>query len=583
MNLRRRLSQWRNHTTIRAQLSLIGGTILLLSCGLLILYSFLSQRQANEKQEAAAIERVITLEGEKLRDYLEELSLFSLHLRNDSEFLSYLVSDKASDYTRQQYLESQFRQDFYSRTDLIWMELYLYQSRQLLRIDNSGKRVLNLAYLDPEELEDYSVFSVPPAYLSITPDPEGFIRVTRTIINAPQKTPLAVIRFLVSTHLPDTFVQSHAQHGETLCLFSADGTAITSSGLEAEVWPAIQNGLPSLALKEGPSLLVVSEFPEMILAVVKPFSLINASLIRTLNMNILIGFAALFVMAFILLYSIRHLTRPLSDLSRKMREIGQGDFQNAAHLRGSQEITGLSEEVNHMTENLSDLIRRTYVASLNERTAQLSALEAQINPHFLFNTLQAIGTEALNSGNQEVYRMITALSALLRYTIRGGNLIELSTELEYVRKYLSLQKARFGARLNYEIQEAEELNGMEVPKLGLLALVENAIIHGMADRTEPLRIQVVCEPLENMAELRVINDGNCIPPAKLEEIRQSLREETIDLKKNIGLGNLASRLRLLYGGRAEIGIDSEINPERKTTVRILIPKEVRGNVQDADH
>jgi len=215
MGIRRRLSKWRNHTRIRTQLSLIGGTVLVLACGLLILYSYLSQKQANEQHETAAMERVIALEGQNLQEYIDDLSSFSLHLRSDFAFLSSLSRDITSDYSSQQYIENMLRQDFYSRQDLIWMELYLVQSHLLLRIDNAGKRVLSQPYQDPETLDDADRFLSAPTYLSVSPDKNGFLRVTRTIINAPQKTPLAVVRFLVGLQVPVSLSESHAKQGES--------------------------------------------------------------------------------------------------------------------------------------------------------------------------------------------------------------------------------------------------------------------------------------------------------------------------------------------------------------------------------
>ena len=406
------------------------------------------------------------------------------------------------------------------------------------------------------------------------------IYIPETIINAPQKTPLAVVRFLVGSQVPVSLSESHAMQGEILCLLSADGAPITDTGKEAGLFRTVKPESSVLFLQGEQYLAVSHELKELSMIVLKPLALINDAVNRTLSMNVLIGLAGLLFMTVILLFSIRHLTRPLSDLSLRMQDIGHGDFKSDAHLQGSQEVTGLSEEVNRMTANLSDLIRQNYLSSLNERTAQLSALEAQINPHFLFNTLQAIGSEALNAGNQDVYRMITALAALLRYTIRGGNLIALSTELEYVRKYLSLQKARFGDRLDFDIQADESLMNMEVPKLGLLALTENAITHGMADRTEPLTITIICKAMPDCADLRVINNGNCIPPEKLRELQDSVREESVNLEKNIGLGNLATRLRLIYGDKARLEISSGAESGQETMVKLIIPREVRRHVQN---
>ena len=177
-------------------------------------------------------------------------------------------------------------------------------------------------------------------------------------------------------------------------------------------------------------------------------------------------------------------------------------------------------------------------------------------------------------------------------TCPGIMMIALSTELEYVRKYLSLQKARFGDRLTFDIQADESLMSMEVPKLGLLALAENAITHGMADRTEPLTITILCRAMPDWADLRVINNGNCIPPEKLKELQDSVREESVNLEKNIGLGNLATRLRLIYGDKARLEITSgsvsgqetaeQEAAEQETMVKLIIPREVRRHVQNID-
>ena len=171
--------------------------------------------------------------------------------------------------------------------------------------------------------------------------------------------------------------------------------------------------------------------------------------------------------------------------------------------------------------------------------------------------------------------MITALASLLRYSIRGGNLAALSTELEYVGKYLSLQKARFGDRLQYEINAEQALMPRDVPKLGLLALVENSIVHGMRDNVDAIHLSITCAAVDGMADIRVTDDGAGIPEERLQELRRMLEDDAVVDTRNIGVGNLASRLRLLYDGRARMIIDSVSEPERRTTVRILIPMEER--------
>ena len=173
--------------------------------------------------------------------------------------------------------------------------------------------------------------------------------------------------------------------------------------------------------------------------------------------------------------------------------------------------------------------------------------------------------------------MITALAALLRYSIRGGNLVRLETELGYVEKYLSLQKARFGERLTYRIHVDPALIALNVPKLGVLSLVENAIVHGMSDWLEPVTIQLEGTVEGDQALLTVSDDGAGIAPDKLATLRNALESANVMFTQGVGLMNLSSRLRLLYNGSAKIILNSGGEP-RRTTVSLWIPLEVVGNV-----
>ena len=579
------LRRWRNRTRIRTQLSLVVSTAVVALCVLLILYSYLTQRSANLRSEATAMKRVLELESQQLDAYVDELCGFSLQLRNDSAFMSLLSGSGDVGYSGQQTLENAFRTQFYSRNDIQWMELYLIRPQLRLRLDNPRRKVQALDYAPPDALEDAEIFFARPGYLSIRPGGEGFLQITRTIIDAPHTTPLAVVRFLVDLSLPDRLLERHRENGEQLCLFDASGATFAGSCDAGAVLSAVREGRSSLTL-EGQAMLLASAGPGahgFCVAALKPVSAVNAALTRTRNITIGIGLAAVAVICLLLLASIHATIRPLEALEGIMRRIGRGEFSEHAALEGSTEMVGLSEDVNSMVASISELIDRTYMASLNERTAQLAALEAQTNPHFLFNTLQAIATEAILAGDEKVYRMITTLASLLRYTIRGGNLTDLKTELAYVGKYLTLQKARFGERLQYTIDADESLLPHSVPKLGLLALVENSIVHGIQGDVESIRLSISCKARDGMADICVEDDGAGISEAQLQRLRESLQDETVVVMQNIGIGNLSSRLRLLYGDRARLEIDSISEPTRRTTVRILIPLEVQNDVYGADH
>ena len=574
---------WRNRTTLGKQLSRVLNLLLFLLLIPLLLYFQTAQSRVNLAHEAASVKRVLALEAVRLEDYIAELGDYSLQLRNDSGFMGLLSREGELDYARQRTVESALRMLFYSRDDIEWMELYLLKSRAAFRIESDRRKVLPLAYLPPEALDDHDAFIAAPDYVSIQPEAAGFVRVTRTIIDSPRTTPLAVVRFLADSSIPDAMARSHGENGEQLYLFSPDGVSLTRNGDEAEVLSALNAGETALGGRRDRRMLAgFRARTGLTLAVLKPIALIDAALghysaVTTVLVALVLGLGLLLLEA-----AIRLFTQPVRDLARRMQDVGRGALREKDGVRDGGGQLGLSAEANHMLAGISVLMDRSHVSELNARAARLAALEAQTNPHFLFNTLQAIATEAILAGDDKVYRMVTALAALMRYTIKGGNLVKLSTELEIVEKYLRLQKSRFGERLEYAFDVDDRLRDAEVPKLGLLALVENSVVHGMGGAVEAVRLGIGCRVEGDWAVIRVEDDGAGISPERMAEIRAMLDRDDAVVTRNIGLGNLATRLRLLYGGAARVEIESEPVPGRKTEVRMIIPMEVLQNAQGAD-
>ena len=587
--LRERVLGWRNRTTIRRQLSLVLGPAVSLAMALIIMFSYISQADAMYRRQVSTLRRVLAMELDSLDRYVSELLAFSIQLRNQAAFMDILARTAPLDYTRRQTVESVFKTYFYSHGDLHRMELYLIRQQLMFSLAKPVRKIGVASGADPSKLAGYEAFTAKPDFCTVTVSGEGFLEVTRTIIDSPRETPLAVVRFTVDRSFPRALVSSHALEEERLCILGPDGAYLLPDGaqdadilrLEELRDSAAENAV--LRLDDRDTLCVVEGGSAygFTLVGLKPMAAVNAPLIATRNGSILLGIIALAVTVMMLLISIRLITTPLSKLAHRLRRVGSGNFTTRAALEGSYEIRGLSEDVNQMMDGIRELINSTYVAQLNERTAKLIALEAQTNPHFLFNTLQAISTQAIVNGQEEIYRMVTSLAALLRYSVKGGNLSALNLELDYVEKYLSLQKARFGDRLTYQCHAEEALGSLAVPKLGLLSLAENSIIHGLAGTATHISIEIEAKSTDDEMLLRVTDDGSGIGESKLNELRAALADPNVTITQNIGLMNLASRLKLLYGGRARIEIQSRTAPPRLTIVCIAIPLEVLEHVQGA--
>jgi two-component system, sensor histidine kinase YesM len=586
---KKRVLAWRNRTTIRKQLSLIVGLAVTITMALLITFSFLSQESANTDRQVSMLHRVLDLELTNLNNYMKELRAFSLQLRNDSSFMELAAKASPLNHTQRQTVESALKASFYSRSDVSDMELYLVRQGLKYALNGVNRKVTLTAGVNAAGIPDYEKFTAKPDFIMVTEVKDGFLRITRTIIDSPRETPLAVVRITAGLNTVEAFVKSHADARELLCVLGAAGETYylpsALSGKEVnQLKSLIESGEESRIMKisNRDTLCVIAggSGSGFTLVGLKPMAVVNDALIATRNASVVLGLISLALTILLVVYCIRFITTPLSKLAHRLRGVGTGNFKTKAVLEGSYEIKGLSEDVNNMMDALHKLIESSYVAELNERTAQLIALEAQTNPHFLFNTLQAIATKAIVNKQDELYQMVTSLASLLRYSVKGGNLKPLSTELDHVEKYLSLQKARFGSRLTYEIHMEDKLLPLAVPKLGLLSLAENSITHGLKGDVTAIHIVLSARIRGEDAVFTVCDDGCGIDPDKLNELRAAITDPAVTITKNIGLMNLNSRLKLLYEGRARLEIKSESQP-RLTAVTIAIPLEVLYNVQGA--
>ena len=176
-----------------------------------------------------------------------------------------------------------------------------------------------------------------------------------------------------------------------------------------------------------------------------------------------------------------------------------------------------------MVSHIDELINQNYVSEINEKTARLAALEAQLNPHFLYNTLQAIGTEALLNDQPQINRMLASLAANLRYSIKGGDPVRLKDEIVYVNNYIMLQKIRFEERLHVQIGISGEYDNFLIPKISIQTLVENSILHGFDDTTESISIHIRASRIGDLLQIQVTDDGCGIDEPHLKELKSEFQ------------------------------------------------------------
>lgn len=257
-----------------------------------------------------------------------------------------------------------------------------------------------------------------------------------------------------------------------------------------------------------------------------------------------------------------------NKIVRLMKKVEGGDLRVRLNDPREDELGQISRSFNEMVEELNRMIDREYKAELRLKQTELAALQARINPHFLYNTLEVIRMRAVSHGAEDVAEMIYSLAALFRNSVRANAECRLAEELEICRLYLELFRIRYKDKFAYEIDCDPEIASETVPKMLLQPLVENYIVHGLEAQRTDNRIAIEAAKEESFIRIRVWNNGRAIEPDELRRIRASLRLPEAD-EGSFGLRSVNDRLQLVYG--SEYGLTIESGPEAGTAVELRFP------------
>ena len=285
------------------------------------------------------------------------------------------------------------------------------------------------------------------------------------------------------------------------------------------------------------------------------------------NTILLLIFSSVCIVCILLLsfYISNNMITPILQLSTQMlhqKSLQLSTFESCSYRK--DEIGILYREYNHMIEKQNSLIKSEYQNKLITMDAQMKALEARINSHFLFNTLESINSMAEIAEHEEISTMSLALGNMFRYAVKTkGELVTLRQELEHVNDYVSIQKIRFDNRFRLDIDIPENLYGQQVLKLILQPLIENSLTHGLNYCSIGDLISISACIADHNLLIRVSDNGSGIPRDELNRLRDNLRSEAsftelgVREKQSIGLKNIQSRIELYYGKGYGLTIYSE--------------------------
>lgn len=310
---------------------------------------------------------------------------------------------------------------------------------------------------------------------------------------------------------------------------------------------------------------------------------LTTDMIAIKNISIIAGIGIILSMMILGYFFLNNLTRPVMGLVSDMKKIGNRDRGFRVKVRSTNEVGVLAYDINSMIDKIeemtSDVVNtqsRLYEAEISKKQAEFSALQSQINPHFLYNTLNCISSIGLEYGSKEIAQITSSMSKIFRYSIEKSDLVLISDEIQCIKAYLNIISIRYENKFSLEVKVDDKLLGMKTAKMILQPIVENSVYHGLENMDVGGHLRVNGHMDDNGDVCFQISDtGRGIGHEELERLKAKLNmaytervQDSLE-GKSIGLSNINNRIKLRFGEGYGVEIESQLG--KGTTVIVKIP------------
>jgi two-component system, sensor histidine kinase YesM len=315
--------------------------------------------------------------------------------------------------------------------------------------------------------------------------------------------------------------------------------------------------------------------------ILTPVSELTEGITRIRTGIILSGVVGVFIFTISSLFLSTIITRPIVRLTKTMQRAGEGSLTLNPSVSSVNEINELNSTYNQLVKETNHLIQMVYQKEILRSRSELKALQAQINPHFLFNTLDALHWSLEEKNEEDLSELVLAMSNLFRYTITketDDDWVFLKDEIKHIGDYMEIMKMRFGDRLQWQLIVPLEYELVRIPKLIIQPLVENAILHGAGNKVGNSLVSITVKPVKREEKewicISVQDDGPGMDKERLEWIRQSIKTGgTSSVKgKGMAISNVYKRLLLYYNGisHSDLLIESKVNEGTRISFELPI-------------
>lgn len=413
------------------------------------------------------------------------------------------------------------------------------------------------------------------------------IYILQQLVNTDTFEPIGLLYYrLDPEYLKAVFDDGYSDADETLFLYSKEGKLIARegnlSGTSMIEKHGYYNKAPDVYIEEdlgNDYYIITEEINALELTVITMISsdVLTQDSRKVTDLIVILYIANIPLFLLMAYYLHSNINKPVNHLIEKMNQFEDGRFDVQVEEFRGDEFGYLYTAFNNMTKNTNKLVNDVYIKELARKDAEIAALQEQINPHFLYNTLESINWRAQLAGENDIALMIQALSKLMDGSINRNNdkFITMEQEAFYMEQYMFLVQMRYSESLQFNLEIDEGVKGSYVPKLIIQPLLENAVKHGIEPVGEGT-ITLRCYSNADRLVIEVEDDGEGMAPHALQQIRDIIDVEIRDVhiqkgkRRSIGFQNVARRIELIYGGKASIKVYSRIH--EKTVITLEIPQ-----------
>ncbi|MCI8984197.1 MAG: sensor histidine kinase [Hungatella sp.] len=408
-------------------------------------------------------------------------------------------------------------------------------------------------------------------YFHYFPDSPSAITMARTVYKLDVDDINQEIGFFIcdinTSCFSDIFGYDNSREAISYILTDADNQVIvnTSAFSRSEFetmtarcsFPARQDGIHIYKYAtDVPQLKIYAAVNQMIL---------YSNIYRSFFIQLFMILLSLFLIAAVIYLAVHNMEQQFTSFIQKIASTNQIDSQAYITVNSHDEFAKMAHVYNDMLGRIHHLIQTVYEQKLLTQRAELEALHSQINPHFLYNTLDSISSLIDLQRPRDAQKALFALASIMRMSIKGPDILSIGEELAYIREYLFIQKMRFGGKVLFLVDVPEELSPYSIPKLCIQPLIENSLIHGVRDMLETGMVAVSGEDCGGCIRIRVRDNGIPIPG----HVKERLSQTASPSSQSIGLMNIQRRIQMIYGSSYGLEIRSGAEGNQVT---IVLPK-----------